>query len=246
MRDAVAALTAVIVELGRSWQRTDVLGEEPRAVRIDDGKLRQAQLWAAIEEFLQPGDIIVAEQGTAFFGAQELRLPSGTTFIGQPLWGSIGYTLPAALGAQLAAPERRTVLLIGDGSAQLTAQEIGTMLREGCNSIIVVINNGGYTVERAIHGPTQRYNDIAAWNWSLLPAALGGTSATISRASTSAELTAALGSAHIHEPGNLVLLEAVLPRTDVPDGLAAVARALAATNSGRSQEPEANDAGVIR
>ena len=141
------------------------------------------------------------------------------TFIGQPLWASIGYTLPAALGAQLAAPRRRTILLIGDGSAQLTAQEIGTLLREGCTPIIVVINNDGYTIESAIHGAAQRYNDIPRWNWTLLPAAMGGEAAKTARAGTLAEFTAAPDS--FADPSSLVLLEAILPKMDVPEALSA-------------------------
>ena len=56
----------------------------------------------------------------------------------------------------------------GDGAAQLTAQEIGTLLREEC-APIVVINNDGYTIKRAFHGPHQRYHNVPRWNWALLP-----------------------------------------------------------------------------
>ena len=176
-----------------------------------------------MQRFLRPADIVVAETGTALFGAQAIRLPAGVTFICQPLWASIGYTLPAALGAQLAAPGRRTILLIGDGAAQLTAQEIGTLLREDCAPIVVVINNDGYTIERAFHGPEQRYNDIPRWNWALLPAAMGGQDVQIARVGTLAEFTAALDS--FADPANLVLLEAILPKMDVPEPLSALTRA---------------------
>lgn len=93
-------------------------------------------------------------------------------FIVQPLWGSIGYTLAAAFGAQTACPNRRVIVLTGDGAAQLTIQELGSMLRDKQRPIILVLNNEGYTVERAIHGPEQRYNDIALWNWTQIPQAL--------------------------------------------------------------------------
>jgi indolepyruvate decarboxylase len=221
MTDAVRALAAVLKE-GGSWARPD-LPEEPKAGTQTSAELQQGQLWPAVQRFVRPGDIVIAETGTAFFGAQSMRLPAEVTFIGQPLWASIGYTLPAALGAQLAAPGRRTILLIGDGSAQLTAQEIGTLLREGCTPIIVVISNDGYTIERAIHGAAQRYNDIPRWNWTLLPAAMGGEAAKTARAGTLAEFTAALDS--FADPSSLVLLEAILPKMDVPEALSALARA---------------------
>ncbi|HEY4462519.1 MAG TPA: thiamine pyrophosphate-binding protein, partial [Streptosporangiaceae bacterium] len=96
MRDAVRTLTAVLGELGRSWARLD-LPEDLEADPRVPGELRQAQLWPAVQRFLRPGDIVVAEMGSALFGAQAMRLPAGVTFICQPQWASIGYTLPAAL-----------------------------------------------------------------------------------------------------------------------------------------------------
>ena len=83
------------------------------------------------------------------------------TFIGQPLWGSIGYTLPATLGTQIANPYRRNILLIGDGSLQLTVQSLSTMIRQNLNPVIFVINNDGYTVERMIHGMKEPYMTFA-------------------------------------------------------------------------------------
>jgi indolepyruvate decarboxylase len=228
MKVAVQELTGLVRELGQGWQPSEFPADvrEPQTGEA----LRQAQLWSAVERFLRPGDIVVAEQGSAFFGAQSVRLPADVTFIGQPLWGSIGYTLPAALGAQTAAPTRRTILLIGDGSALLTAQELGMMLREGRNPVIVLINNDGYTVERAIHGPEQRYNDIPRWNWSLVPAAMGaGEHTRTLRATTPAELSVALES--VADPRGLVLLEAMLPTMDLPEALAAAACAMAAANA---------------
>lgn len=207
-------------------QQTDPeLTDTPDSDRLESAELRQAQFWPAIQRFLRPGDIVLAQQGTAFFGAQSVRLPAGVTFIGQPLRASIGYTLPAALGAQLAAPGRRVILLIGDGSMQLTAQEVGTLLREGCTAIVVLLNNGGYTIERVIHGDEKSYNDIPRWNWALLPAAMGGgESVTAASASTVAGLAAILD--NVADPAGLVLIEARLPKLDVPEYLAALATQL--------------------
>ena len=143
-------------------------------------------------------------------------LPQGVTFIGQPLWGSIGYTLPATLGAGLADRDRRPVLLIGDGAAQLTVQELGSFSREGLSPVIVVVNNDGYTVERAIHGETAPYNDIVAWRWADIPTALGVTDHLIFRAENYGELDDAFVAAAEHRD-RMVLIEAVVPRLDIPD-----------------------------
>ena len=101
------------------------------------------------------------------------RLPADVMFVGQPLWASIGYTLPALLGACTAQPGRRGVLLIGDGAAQLTVQELATVLQQRLPAVVVVVDNDGYTVERAIHGPDEPYNDITHWDWTHAPAFFG-------------------------------------------------------------------------
>lgn len=69
------------------------------------------------------------------------------------LWGSIGYSVGAVLGGALAAKEqgdRRVILFVGDGSLQLTLQEIGTMIRYKLNPYIFVLNNDGYEIERLV------------------------------------------------------------------------------------------------
>ena len=113
--------------------------------------------------------MIVTETGTSVFGICYERMPADIRFITQTYYGSIGYATPAALGAELALrelsaeqgkPRGRTVLITGDGSLNLTIQEIGTMIVQDVRPMIVVINNAGYTIERVIHGARQRYNDI--------------------------------------------------------------------------------------
>jgi alpha-keto-acid decarboxylase len=180
-----------------------------------DRPLTQQMVWDRLCEALTPGNVVLADQGTCFYGMADHRLPHGVTFIGQPLWGSIGYTLPAALGAGVAHPDRRTVLLIGDGAAQLTVQELGTFSREGLSPVIVVVNNDGYTVERAIHGETAPYNDIVSWRWTEIPNALGVANQMAFRAHTYGELDEAFTAAAEHKD-RMVLVEVVLPRLEIP------------------------------
>jgi indolepyruvate decarboxylase len=184
-----------------------------------DQPLTQEMVWNRLCAALTPGNVVLADQGTSFYGMADHRLPHGVTFIGQPLWGSIGYTLPAAVGAGVAHPDRRTVLLIGDGAAQLTVQELGTFSREGLSPVIVVVNNDGYTVERAIHGKTAPYNDIVGWRWTEIPNALGVTDHLAFRAHTYGELDDAFTAAAEHRD-RMVLVEVVLPRLEIPPLLA--------------------------
>jgi indolepyruvate decarboxylase len=125
------------------------------------------------------------------------------------------------------------VLLIGDGSAQLTIAELGTLIRNNVNALVVLVNNDGYTVERAIHGADCRYNDIARWDWTALPGALAKDRPSFTaRATTPAELRDALSTA-ARKTDRLSLIEVVVPRMDVPPLLVRLAEAAAAANRPR-------------
>jgi alpha-keto-acid decarboxylase len=240
LADALDALRDICAARGPFAAHRAAPVQERVVQETGNGKpLSQEALWDVVSAALRPGDLVIAEQGTSFYGMGSHRLPDDTVFIGQPLWASIGYTLPALLGAALAAPQRRPVLLIGDGSAQLTIAELGTMIRQHVNALIVVVNNDGYTVERAIHGPEATYNDIAHWDWTALPAALGkGCHCFSARVSTVGQLRDALATAATFND-RLALIEAVVPRLDVPPLLRALAEAAGAANRrSRQQSPD--------
>jgi TPP-dependent 2-oxoacid decarboxylase len=221
MGAALEALAQILKQRGIGSPPVVSPDDEPSAKQqtartpARDQPLTQQMLWDRLCEALTPGNVVLADQGTSFYGMADHRLPRGVTFIGQPLWGSIGYTLPAALGAGVAHPNRRTVLLIGDGAAQLTIQELGTFCREGLSPVIVVVNNDGYTVERAIHGETAPYNDIVSWSWTDIPNVLGVAKHLAFQAHTYGELDDALIAAADHQD-RMVLVEAVLPRLEIP------------------------------
>ena len=131
-------------------------------------KLTQAAYWRAMQGYLREGDVLFVDNGTSYalFG---LRFPPKCTFVGSVNWGSIGYSVGALLGTLTAAPERRHILFVGDGSFQVTAQELSTILRHDHKPVIFLINNGGYTIERGYLGKTEPYNDIANWSYADLP-----------------------------------------------------------------------------
>jgi TPP-dependent 2-oxoacid decarboxylase len=131
-------------------------------------KLTQAAYWQAMQGYLREGDVLFVDNGTSYalFG---LKFPPKCTFIGSVNWGSIGYSVGALLGTLTAAPERRHILFVGDGSFQVTAQELSTILRHDHKPVIFLINNGGYTIERGYLGKTEPYNDIANWSYADLP-----------------------------------------------------------------------------
>jgi indolepyruvate decarboxylase len=235
MPTALRVITSVV--RGRDAERpgiaeTDAPGDGRCPVaRSADPPLSQMTFWQRLGEFLRPGDLISADQGTAFYGVLGVRLPARAEVIAQPLWASIGYSLPAIIGAQLAAvPRRRAVLLIGDGALQMTVQEIGTIVRHGLDPIVFVLNNDGYSVERAIRGRGACYNDIARWNVGDLPAAFGAPEGTVVRRVTDlGELDEALAACS-RAAGRLSFVDVVLERDDLPAVLSEVAKGIAAEN----------------
>ncbi|ELO71953.1 TPA: alpha-keto acid decarboxylase family protein [Salmonella enterica subsp. enterica serovar Enteritidis] len=228
MAQAVSTLRELCLECAFAPPPTRSAGQP---VRIDKGELTQESFWQTLQQYLKPGDIILVDQGTAAFGAAALSLPDGAEVVVQPLWGSIGYSLPAAFGAQTACPDRRVILIIGDGAAQLTIQEMGSMLRDGQAPVILLLNNDGYTVERAIHGAAQRYNDIASWNWPQIPPALNAAQqAECWRVTQAIQLAEVLE--RLARPQRLSFIEVMLPKADLPELLRTVTRALEARNGG--------------
>jgi len=193
------------------------------------GPLTQTAYWEAMQAFLRPGDVLIADSGTSSMGVGGLTLPPGCTVVSQPVWGSIGYATAAVLGTLLAAPGRRHLLFTGEGSFQLTAQELSTILRHDLKPFIFLINNRGYTVERAILGRDAAYNDVADWRYAELPRVLcRDTTAETYVVETCDALRDVLKSPH----AGLVFVEAVMDRDDAPLALIRAAHAVADLNYG--------------
>jgi indolepyruvate decarboxylase len=175
-------------------------------------KLTQAFYWPSIQAYLRPGDVLYVDNGTSF-SLLGLKLPPGCTFIGSINWGSIGYSVGALLGALTAAPERRHILLIGDGSFQVTAQELSTILRHDHKPVIMLINNGGYTIERGYLGKTEPYNDVANWSYASLPKVLRpDTTAKSFVVKTGEDLQGALSVPN----DTLIFVESIMDACDAP------------------------------
>ncbi|KAI1411554.1 pyruvate decarboxylase [Hypoxylon sp. FL1857] len=214
--------------------------ERPHIKSDPQAVITQEWFWANIDQFLREDDIVVTETGTANFGVWETRFPANVTHLNQTLWGSIGWAVGACQGAALAAQDergldkaRRTILFEGDGSLQLTVQEISTMIRHKLNVILFVICNDGYTIERYIHGMNEAYNDIAEWRYKDLPAVFGGTEDTAKSyvVKTRGELEELLGDKDFSDRKGLRFVELYMPREDAPISLKVTAEASAKRNA---------------
>jgi indolepyruvate decarboxylase len=182
-------------------------------------KITMAALYPRYAAFLRAGDTVVLETGSTSLGLTPMILPNGVRVEAQVLWGSIGWATPAAFGIAVADPGRRTILITGEGSHQLTANEIGAMGRFGTNVIVFVLNNDGYLIERALEeNPNWSYNDLAPWHYAKLPNALGCTDWYTARVTTLGELDDAMKAARDSKTG--AYIEIIGDRFDMPPVLA--------------------------
>jgi len=199
--------------------------------------ITQAWFWPRVGEFLKENDVVITETGTSNFGIWETKFPKGVTAISQVLWGSIGYSVGATQGAALAVrdagAQRRTVLFVGDGSFQLTAQELSTMIRLGLKPIIFVICNDGFTIERFIHGMDAAYNDIQPWAFKDLVKVFGAKEGEYKtfQIKTKAQVHDLFEDKQFNEADYLQFVELYIPKKDAPRALKLTAEASAKTNA---------------
>jgi indolepyruvate decarboxylase len=129
------------------------------------------RLFERLNAFLSDTTVVVADVGDALFGAADLFIRERTEFISPAYYTSMGFAVPASIGAQLANPKLRPLVLVGDGAFQMTGMELATVARYNLNPVVVLLNNRGYGTERHMQdGP---YNDLWPWQYHRLPEILG-------------------------------------------------------------------------
>ena len=110
------------------------------------GYLVQERVLGAVSRAL-PDAIWVGDQAQPVYGANQFLSPAAprSFFNSTTGYGTLGYGLPAAIGAKLAAPERPVVCLIGDGGLQFTLPELSTAVEHETPIAVLVWNNTGYS-----------------------------------------------------------------------------------------------------
>jgi len=174
-----------------------------RTVRVLD------VLWE-VNRFLarHPGTMVVAESGDMLFAGLDVRVPGRGNYFSQGYYASMGFGVPAALGAQIGTG-RRPLLLCGDGAFQMTGPEISQAPRHGCNPIVLLMNNGGWQIFRPV---TERRDllGVPPWPYAALAECWGGWSRKVE---TVAELRAALLEAAAQP--RFALVEVMVPPQDL-------------------------------
>ncbi len=147
--------------------------EQPFQLRPTE-PLTITRVMARLNQQIDDQTIVIADIGDALFAATELVTHDRTDFISPAYYTSMGFSVPAALGAQVARPDDRVLVVCGDGAFQMTGMELSTIVRHGFAPIVLVLDNGGYGTERILHPGDWEYNEIHGWNYSRLPEVLGG------------------------------------------------------------------------
>jgi TPP-dependent 2-oxoacid decarboxylase len=136
-----------------------------------DAPMTTARLFARLNRMLDDQTVVIADIGDSLFGAADLTMSRRTEFISPAYYTSMGFAIPAAVGAGMANPSLRPLVIVGDGAFQMTGMELSTVVRHRLNPIIVVMNNHGYTTERFLLDG--EFNDILDWAYHKVPAVLG-------------------------------------------------------------------------
>jgi TPP-dependent 2-oxoacid decarboxylase len=138
---------------------------------VRNQKITVKRLFERLNFSITDNAIVIADVGDSLFGALDLTIHGQTDFLSPAYYCSMGFAVPAAIGAQLASPTHRPIVIVGDGAFQMTGMEISTISRFALNPIIIVLNNNGYGTERPmLDGP---FNDILPWNYYRIPEIIG-------------------------------------------------------------------------
>jgi indolepyruvate decarboxylase len=136
-----------------------------------DKKITVKHLFKRLNFSITNNTIVIADAGDSLFGALDLTIHGLTEFLSPGYYLSMGFAVPAAIGAQLANPKLRPIVIVGDGAFQMTGMELSTIARFKLNPIVVVLNNGGYGTVRAMLDGS--FNDILPWNYSRITDIIG-------------------------------------------------------------------------
>lgn len=139
---------------------------------VPNAKVTVRRLFQKINTILNENMVVICDVGDSLFAGADLVMSRRTEFLSPAYYLSMGFAVPAALGAQLADPKSRPIVLVGDGAFQMTGMELSTICRQKLNPIILVLNNKGYSTERFIKDG--KFNDIGNWNYHKIPEVIGG------------------------------------------------------------------------
>ena len=189
----------------------------------EDDPITIRRLIRRLNQALDARTVVIADVGDALFASSELEIHRQTEFLSPAYYASMGFAVPAALGVNVARPDLRPVVLVGDGAFQMTGMELSSIVRRGFSPVIIVLDNKGYGTERALHAGDYAFNEIHPWQYHKLPEVLGGGTGYEVR--TEGEFDRALRSAFA-DNGGMSLIQVHLAVDDCSQTLRRLARKL--------------------
>jgi indolepyruvate decarboxylase len=220
LKDFITKLSARKPEPPQRAIPADIRPEPKPFVLEPQAPLTTKRLIARLDEQIDDKTIVIADIGNSLFAATELTIHAETEFISPAYYTSMGFSVPAALGALTARPDSRVIVIVGDGAFQMTGMELSTIVRRKLNPLIIVLDNEGYGTERFLHEGEWEYNNVHPWKYSLLPQLLGGGTGYEVR--TEGEFEAALTKSWSDRSG-MSLIHAHIPRNEGSDALVRLA-----------------------
>jgi indolepyruvate decarboxylase len=190
-------------------------------VPVAEQPLTVRRLLLAVDAVLSDQTVVLADTGDATFASLALHLKDANEYINSGNWASLGFALPAAVGAWGANPEQRPLVLVGDGALLMSAIELATLARYHIPALVLVMDNGGYGTERPmLDGP---FNDVAPVDHVGLALAMGFRAAR--RVALEGELWEVLQAFTAETAGPTLVSVALDPR-DASDALRNLTAAL--------------------
>ena len=204
LKDFLCRLTQAKPVVNRRVIPSSLVNDVPeRFELVADDPITVSRMFARLNHQLDEQTIVIADIGDALFAASELVIRGQTEFLSPAYYTSMGFSVPAALGAQFARPQSRVVVVCGDGAFQMTGQELSTLVRHHFDPLIIILDNQGYGTERRIHQGPWKFNDIQPWAYHRLPEVYGGGQGYVIR--TEGEFESALSLAWNDRSGPSVL-----------------------------------------
>ncbi|QDS92934.1 Indole-3-pyruvate decarboxylase [Roseimaritima multifibrata] len=192
-----------------------------KAIEVQPNEpLRTSRMMSLLNRYLDPQTVVIADVGDCLFAATELVTHDRGEFLSPAYYTSMGFGIPAGLGAAVAKSDHRIVILVGDGAFQMTGQEMSTLIRMGAAPIVILLDNHGYGTERYLHPGEWKYNEIQPWNYARLPEIYGGARGTL--CTTEKEFESALTVAW-DDRSKLHLLQCRLAENDASETLKNIA-----------------------
>jgi indolepyruvate decarboxylase len=197
------------------------LAVEQRAI-TPDAPVTLTGLFRHLDSLLNEHTLVIADVGESLFAAADLHVHQRFEFLAPAYYTSMGFAVPAAVGASFADPTLRPIVLVGDGAFQMTGTELSTAVRYGQSPIVIVLNNRGYSTEREIlEGP---FNDVHEWRYERVCDMIGGGVGT--RIATQGEFEQGLTAA-LADSSRLHVMNVLLNPADRSAGMVRLAHRLA-------------------